>query len=265
MAKIDFPNVVIRRVKGRVYHYYRTRKAGEKDQLTRLHGEPGSRRFIEQYERLHGSARAVASGERSFCRLITSYLQSGDFAALSARSQRDYQTYLRVIEAAAGELNAAAWSRQDVLEMRDHYAATPRKAKYLVQIMSILMRHAIDKGWRADNPAERVRAPKTKRGFPPWPAEQIAAILSEANGVVLLGIRVALAIGPRPGDLVNLRWADVDLDDAVVTYTQTKTGERSLRAAVAGDDRLPESRARKGARRVSANRQSRPTAELQQI
>lgn len=224
VAKIDFPNVVRKRSKGKVYYYYRLRKAG-KDTYTRLRGEPGSAVFARHHEELHRPKRAAETGAHSFSRLIASYLGSSDFAARSTRTQKDYRQYLSIIDAACGDLSAADWTRSDVLEMREHYIETPRKAKYLLQMMSILMQLAIDKGWRESNPAARVKAPKTLAGLPHWPADKIEAILATASGAVLLGLRVALAIGPRPGDLVKLMWSDFDLDDAVVSYTQSKTGE----------------------------------------
>lgn len=92
----------------------------------------------------------------SFRRLISSYRASPRFTKLSAISKRDYHKRLEKIGDWLGDKDASRYPRPEVIRMRDAHSDKAREANYLVSVMSVLMEHAIDLGWRNENPAKGV-------------------------------------------------------------------------------------------------------------
>lgn len=70
----------------------------------------------------------------------------------------------------------AAMQRKDVIRAPDANADTVRFANYIVQVVRMLFEHAIDLGWRDDNPAKGVSLIKSAAApREAWPKEMIAA------------------------------------------------------------------------------------------
>jgi integrase len=85
--------------------------------------------------------------------------------------------------------------------------------------------------WCADNPVRKVSKPKEPRGRVRFLAdderERLLAACQTSRNKHLYAITVlALATGARRGELLNLRWADVDVKRGMLTFHQTKNGER---------------------------------------
>jgi integrase len=104
----------------------------------------------------------------------------------------------------------------------------------------------MDIGWRKDNPAEGVGGVKSTRPpREPWPVEKIAAF-REACPVgnrARLIFEMCLGTGQRIGDVLKMRWSDIDGDG--VKVRQGKTGAvlwvpltGSLRAVLGATPRL---------------------------
>lgn len=88
--------------------------------------------------------------------------------------------------------------------------------------MSILMEHAINLGWRENNPVRGVKRLKLGSGYKAWTPEQIAAFREHTDPITRLAFEVALGTGQRPGDLVRMRWSDYDGE--AIAVVQGKTG-----------------------------------------
>jgi integrase len=87
-----------------------------------------------------------------------------------------------------------------------------------VQLMHVVLHHALEDAVRwgrlARNPAKAATAPRTRRAeMHVWSAEQARAFLAGVEGQRLEPLyRLALSCGLRLGELLALRWDDVDLD-----------------------------------------------------
>ena len=117
--------------------------------------------------------------------------------------------------------------RKDVIFARDSNRESVRFANYVVQILSILMEHSIDVGWRDDNPARGVNQLKSKsppRG--PWPVDTIEAFRETAEGRALLIFELLVGTGQRIGDVLKMQWGDVQGD--VIRLRQSKTAAALL-------------------------------------
>lgn len=212
------PRYVTRNVaRGRVY--YRFRKGGVSCQLP---GEPGEPEFERAYLRALDGSDPVPTA-RNFRALVASYRRSPRFRGLASRTLLDYDKVLTWVEATLGPLPVDRMQRKDVIRARDTNADRTRAANYIVQVLRVLFEHAIDQGWRQENPAKGVRLLKSDR--PPreaWPADKIEAFRAAADGRALLVFDLCLGTGQRIGDVLRMRWDDIA--GGAIRVRQGKTG-----------------------------------------
>ncbi|WP_062628195.1 tyrosine-type recombinase/integrase [Falsihalocynthiibacter arcticus] len=88
------------------------------------------------------------------------------------------------------------------------------------------MEHCVDLGWRETNPARGVPELKTeKHELSPWPLELLAAYRQAcAQGTrERLVMELCLSTGQRIGDVLEMRWSDIQ--DGAVFVRQNKTSK----------------------------------------
>ena len=193
-------------------------------QSVRMHEVPGTPAFAAEYARILNGAPPPPPG-RSFRALIGSYKRSLRFRKLAPRTKSDYDKVLAFIDDKLGALDASKMQRQHVVRLRDANAETVRFANYAVQVLKILFEHARDIGWRDDNPAHGVPLLKSSaEPRQPWPPEAIAAYRATATGKALLVFELLHGTGQRIGDVLRMRWGDIE--DGGVWVRQGKTGAR---------------------------------------
>jgi integrase len=103
-----------------------------------------------------------------------------------------------------------------------------------VRKMHVVLQKALDQavsdGLIPRNVAKGIKLPQTnKKEIQPLTPEQTRALLDTARGDKLEALYVlAIATGLREGELLALKWEDVELEDAVlrVRHTLTRTGSR---------------------------------------
>lgn len=93
------------------------------------------------------------------------------------------------------------------------------------RLLHTAFEHAVNLGLLVANPIDRVKAPRTerpKRGA--WNAVQAASFLEIAAGDAYEPLwTIALHTGLRRGELIGLRWEDVDLDAGTLFVRQQIT------------------------------------------
>ena len=73
----------------------------------------------------------------------------------------------------------------------------------------------------ASNPADRIEPPKPGKSRRTAPADDVlVAILAAAGDDMICYLRLAAVTGARRGQMVALRWGDIDLDESTVTFTR---------------------------------------------
>jgi integrase len=105
-------------------------------------------------------------------------------------------------------------------------------AKRTVGLLSAILSHAVDLGLIASNPAHGLRLPADgKRDLKDFPAKYAALgraiALAEARGEpwqAVEAVRLAALTGMRKGEVVNLRWQEVDLAGQCLRLADSKTG-----------------------------------------
>ena len=82
----------------------------------------------------------------------------------------------------------------------------------VVSTLRAALAAAVRDGHLAANPVSGVRLPAVVPNRPaPWGAHHARALLRGADGVMRVLVRLAIATGMRRGELLALRWDDVDL------------------------------------------------------
>jgi integrase len=208
------------------------------------------------FKTFRGGKRAA---QQELARLITeaasgnpaapSKLRVGEFidrwleATRPGKSPRthDWHTYLMTahIKPALGRIELQKLSALDLqafiagLGRADGKGALgQRTARHIIATLSTALRQAVGWGLLRENPVSRIKLPAMEH----QPAralddDEVARLLGAAEASALyIPILLALGTGMRRGELLALRWSDVDLEASVLTVAraleQSKAGLR---------------------------------------
>ena len=200
--------------KGKTYYYFRKDGAN-------VRVDPSAPGFWTTYADLK-QARAPVPKTVTFGGLIASYEKSARFKRLADRTKADYGKVLAFIKERFRGKNPANLRRVHVVQLQE--ANEGRFAQYLVQVMNVLMEHAIDIGWRDDNPAKGVTLKPIEKRKPhePWTDEAIATFRGGVVGLPHLIFEIGLGTVQRPDDWTRFDWEH--FDGKAIHMRQGKTG-----------------------------------------
>lgn len=223
MVEIDLPYTY--RAKGK---YWRFRRGGLD---TALPGKPGEAAFHARYDELLAAQNKVPARipEDSMAWLIRRY--RGDrtvFDALSDSTQLDYARTLDVLDAEFGKWPYRLITRPMILAVQSKYAATPRKAHKIKQMLSTLygyadMHQLVREGF---NPTKGLKKPKRKGGereITVWSDYEIDAYLDTAPDHAKTPVLIALYTGQRREDICRMTWTQFQGDMVRVRQSKTRT------------------------------------------
>jgi integrase len=195
-----------------------------------LPGLPGSSEFMNAY------AEALAAGEPAppvglrqirpgtINALAVSYFNSRDFRKLAPTTQVSYRGFIDRLCEVDGDKPVAGLQRKHIVVMMDR-RTQPVAANALLKMLRVLMKHAVDTGFRQDNPARDISAIRIKsEGYHSWTEEEIAQF--EATHPIGSPERLAFALllhtGQRRGDVI--RMGPQHIRDGFLHVKQSKTG-----------------------------------------
>ena len=149
---------------------------------TPLPGLPGSTEFMEAYaaaldgrpepSRLVGEEKTQPG---TMTALIVAYYSSTEFKDLEESTRYVYRHSIERFRARFGDKSITGMQTRHVLAYLDEFADKPGTAGNLRRVLRILMRFAVERGMRTDNPMLGLRKPKSKsEGFRTWSEEDIA-------------------------------------------------------------------------------------------
>jgi len=100
-----------------------------------------------------------------------------------------------------------------------HGALSAKTVRYIHTIIHKALEDAVDAGLAAKNVADRAKPPRpsrrSTRDVGSWEAPELAQFLASVRGTRLEAVwRLAAMTGMRRGEVLGLRWADVDLGAA---------------------------------------------------
>lgn len=103
--------------------------------------------------------------------------------------------------------------------------------KYLKNLSHAFTIAVNEWGWLEDNPVKKVKSPKLPRGRVRFLDEDerarlLTACQASTNKQLYLCVILALSTGMRQGELMGLKWQDVNLKDNFIILHETKNGER---------------------------------------
>jgi integrase len=180
----------------------------------------GGRNSPEQVEALIASYNRARSERRkpdanTLKGIITAYMLSPAFTGLRPRSRAGYQSSIRKIEDAFGDLPIAALNdprvTKDFLDTRDSMAATPCQADFSWTVLMRIIAWARGRALTTYRPPERVeRLHYSDRSDLIWEDHHIAQFMAVAPEPLRWALTMAAETGLRQADLVALPWSAYD-------------------------------------------------------
>lgn len=219
MTKIRLKYIKEYRAPGKTYRYFRRKGCLQ----VQLPGEPGSREFNAAYEAALTEKPMPANRHNAgtLGRLIAEYYTAVDYANLKPSSRTLYRIVLDPISRQHGHRLVKDMGRENARKIIETIGATkPGMANLTRAVLKRVLRYAVDRGWRNDNPAAGI-APYKIGTRHTWSDEQLEAYEARWK----LGTRERLAYatllysGQRGGDVVKMA-----PKGATVKLVQEKTG-----------------------------------------
>lgn len=190
---------------GQTYRYFRRRGCVP----VQLPGNPGSREFNAAYEAALNEKPSPASSHDpgTLGRLIAEYYRSVDFANLKPNSRSSYRIVLDPISRQHGHRLVRDMGRENARKIVETIGATkPGMANLTRAILKRVLRYAVDRGWRNDNPAAGI-APYKIGTRHTWTDEQLTAFEKRwpLGTRERLDYATLLYSGQRGGDVVKMQ------------------------------------------------------------
>jgi integrase len=122
--------------------------------------------------------------------------------------------------------------RQEKVNGTDDENLSNRTIEYAAKVLSRAINKAVKQKILAHNAAKHVDLPRVqKHNINPLTVEQAHTLLAAVKGHRLEGVYwTALSLGMRQGEILALKWSDVDLDKRLLWVRESKTdaGVRTL-------------------------------------
>lgn len=187
----------------------------------------------EKGERLEiGKARSAPG---SVSALVASFYRTSDFMALSDSTKATYRGIIERFRVEHGDKRVAHMEKRHLQNLVSDKAAMPAAANNMLRMVHLLMRHAVELGWRDDDPTQGVR--KVKRnsgGVLTWQEDHIAAFLNhhKPGTRAHLALSLLLYTGQRRSDVVCMGRQHVR--NSVLSIVQQKTGAEDVHIPLHG-------------------------------
>ena len=230
MAKFELEFVKVVTTRGKAYYYFNTGKKNDAGNPIRLRlPDPTSANFFSVY----GALKAVRTKQEkatqfmTIKKLIDLYEVSPKYKALSRESQRIYSLTLRKIEDVfhdqkRGFYPAEMVERKDIVYYMDTHTDTPGAANTFMDVVKALYWWGRDRGHVKADPTREVKKLPTNE-HEPWPERLLERGLECDIDRVRLAVHLLYFTGQRIGDVVNMRWGDID--GKYINVIQKKTGK----------------------------------------
>ncbi len=191
-------------------------RAGEADPLER--------------RRQSRAAPTVAEGlDRFFDEFVPERVALGK---MRPKTVHEYRLNAKVIRAGLGTRKVADVTRRDVERMVKHLLDKPTMRNRILALASRLWTLFQDWEWTDKNPVRFVAKAREEPRDRTLSESEVAALASalETESAIrpasVAAIRMAMMTGLRIGEVLAMRWDDIDWEGARVTLPTTKTGRR---------------------------------------
>ena len=216
------------------------RLKGFPTQRATFHRLTDAKRWVQQTEAAIREGRYFKTTEARKHTLEEAIERYKESVLPSKRDQKKQSAQLDWWKQELGEYTLADISPALLGETRDKLAKGDKPGKgrspatvvrYLA-VMSHMFSIAVKEwGWLEDNPMRKVRKPKEPRGRVRALSDDERKALLDAckkstNDYIYPVVVLALSTGMRQGEIINLRWQDVDFKNELIVLHDTKNNER---------------------------------------
>lgn len=167
--------------------------------------------------------------------LLDRFLRDHAKAHLKEKTWREYERLVeKILKPEIGDLKVSAVTTADVSQMHHRLRTKPTQAALAVRVLSSAFSCAQEWGLReaGSNPAKiRLRgARRRERLFTDTEVVRLKAAIDALEAEqkisvpVALGLRLLFETGCRAGEITALTWDHVDVDENLLTWGDTKTG-----------------------------------------
>jgi integrase len=200
----------------------------------RIHGEPGSEEFMQNY-------RAAVQGDRptpmerprpqtfapgTLGHAVLGYYTSTAFQILGDSRKRSRRLILNKIVDASGHEPVKLITRAAIQKGMDRRAATPAAANEFLKSVRAVFDYLVSVDERKENPAKLVKYNSIKTdGFHIWTIDEVARFV-EHHGLgskAVLALALLLFTGQRRGDVIKM--GPQHVKDGSLRLRRGKTGE----------------------------------------
>ena len=192
-----------------------------------LSGKPGTPEFLAAYQTALERPEACPSSPKavtgSFDALCKEYLKSAEFSALRPVTKRELKRVVERLSLKHGDKPVAQLERHHILRWRDAMTDRPGAANTMIRTIGVLMTFAVDRGYRKDSPAMKIKMMRATP-FRSWTNDELEAFEAKwpLGSMERTGYALALYSAQRRADLVEISWASIAGD--VIRVKQSKTG-----------------------------------------
>jgi integrase len=175
---------------------------------------------VYRYER--HAPKASERAPDSTAQLIAAYQRSPEWRRLAKSTKAGYAIYLRPLFK-VGHLPVSAWTRRDILTLRDAIATSRGNgaATGFIGAASALFTWAVDREWIEHTPVTRIKALPSGH-LRAWTREEADAAEDRLPPHLARVVILARYTGQRRGDLCAMGWTAYD--GATIRVVQQKTG-----------------------------------------
>jgi integrase len=166
--------------------------------------------FKRDLEKKRATGKCATIGK-----LLDDWLEEIEREGRARSTLETYRSHVETkIRPALGDVPLADMTPDRVRAFMGSLKGAPRTQHLTHAVLRAALTLAVENDWLPYNPAARVKAPKVIRGTAaPLRRAQVDSLIEAAQGVSpAMGMAVLLAAitGARRGELVGLRWTDID-------------------------------------------------------
>jgi integrase len=150
----------------------------------------------------------------------------------SEKEQKERKSKLEWWRQGIGHYLLADITPATIAEIRNRLTQSPATVdKYIKNLSHAFVISVNDWGWLQDNPVKKVKSPKLPRGRVRFLDDDerqrlLTACKESSNEWLYMCVILALSTGMRQGELMGLKWSDVNLQGRFIILHETKNGER---------------------------------------
>lgn len=175
--------------------------------------------------------KTAEAKKHTFNELVKRYC-SEKLLHYNMREQKERRSKLEWWNKGIGHCLLADITPAAISECKNKLDRSPATVDKYLKNLSHAFNTAVNEwGWLEDNPVKKVKGPKLPRGRVRFLEEDerirlLARCRESSNSWLYTCVILALSTGMRQGELMCLRWPDVNLNDGYIILHKTKNGER---------------------------------------